>query len=403
MEFWPPIAEAVPLVDEAHALIEGPAKAAIAESASERAHRDHLMPDGSLAPEIKSLKFTMHRLGAAAGLYAPHISPRLGGRGTSLRASMYLHEEVFGHGFQGQQWILGWTDGPSPMVELATERAVAEFVRPLMQAEITTAFALTEPDAGSDATSIKTTARRSGDDWIITGHKYLITNAPFADVVQVVARTDDEGWGVFLVPADTRGFVRGPIQQTIMDDGQTGELRFEECRIQHDMMLGEPARNFEVPMRWINWTRSRRAGMCIGLARHCLERALAYAKERQAFGKSIGSFEQVAIPLSEAYRRTWMARAACDRLLADIDAAGPWERPTPSTRANFSAIKLIAEECLLEAVNVAIQVFGGRGLLRSTGLEHIFRVARNLQIPGGTVEVQRRTIARSLGLLATTE
>jgi alkylation response protein AidB-like acyl-CoA dehydrogenase len=165
------------------------------------------------------------------------------------------------------------------------------------------------------------------------------------------------------------------------------------------MVLGEPRKDFSMPMRWINWTKARRAGMCVGLSRHCLDRALEYAKEREAFGKPIGSFEQVALQISEAYRKTWATRAACDRLLEEIDA-NPWEeRPDAATRANFAAIKLITEECLLEASDVAIQVFGGLGLLKSTGLEHIFRVARNLRIPGGTTEIQRREIARSLGLL----
>jgi acyl-CoA dehydrogenase len=168
---------------------------------------------------VRELKREMHRLGAKAGLYAPHVSEPLGGRGVSLRASMYLQEEVFLRGFGGQQWILGWTDGPSPIVEAAMGRAIEEFVRPLMRAEITTAFALTEPEAGSDATNIKTLARRSGGDWVITGHKHLITNAPFAEVVQLVARIEDGRFGVFLVPASTRGFARGPVQETMLGDG----------------------------------------------------------------------------------------------------------------------------------------------------------------------------------------
>jgi alkylation response protein AidB-like acyl-CoA dehydrogenase len=328
-----------------------------------------------------------------------NISARLGGRGTSLRASMYLQEEVFLRGFRGQQWILAWTDGPNPMIETATDRAVAEFVEPLMRAQITTAFAQTEPEAGSDAMSMRTLARRSGGDWVIRGHKHLITNAPFAEVVQVVARTGDGRFGVFLVPGETPGLSRGPVLQTIMDDGQTGSLSFEDCRIPHDMVLGEPSKGFGLPMRWINWTKARRAGMCVGLARHCLDRALGYAKEREAFGKPIGSIEQVALQISEAYRRTWATRAACDRLLEEIDASDPWEHIDAATRANFAAIKLAAEECLLEAADVAVQIFGGLGLLKSTGLEHIFRVARNLRIPGGTAEIQRREVARSLGLL----
>ena len=399
MKFDVLVAEAKPLIEEARLLLDGPAKDLIDEHGREHGHEPSQDPDGSLAGHVREFKRSMHRLGADAGLYAPNISTRLGGRGTSLRASMYLQEEVFLRGFRGQQWILAWTDGPNPMIETATDRAVAEFVEPLMRAQITTAFAQTEPEAGSDAMSMRTLARRSGGDWVIRGHKHLITNAPFAEVVQVVARTGDGRFGVFLVPGETPGLSRGPVLQTIMDDGQTGSLSFEDCRIPHDMVLGEPSKGFGLPMRWINWTKARRAGMCVGLARHCLDRALGYAKEREAFGKPIGSIEQVALQISEAYRRTWATRAACDRLLEEIDASDPWEHIDAATRANFAAIKLAAEECLLEAADVAVQIFGGLGLLKSTGLEHIFRVARNLRIPGGTAEIQRREVARSLGLL----
>jgi acyl-CoA dehydrogenase len=399
MRFDVPVAEATPLIEEVRALLDGPAEDLIAEHERDHGHEPNQDPDGSLAEHIRQFKRSVHRLGADAGLYAPNISKRLGGRGTSLRASMYLQEEVFLRGFRGQQWLLAWTDGPNPMIECATDRAVEEFVEPLMSAEITTAFAQTEPEAGSDATSMRTTARRANGDWVITGHKHLITNAPFAEVVQVVARTEDGGFGVFLVPKDTPGFSRGQIQQTVLDDGQTGSLTFEDCRIPRDMMLGEPRKDFSMPMRWINWTKARRAGMCVGLSRYCLDRALEYAKEREAFGRPIGSFEQVALQISEAYRKTWATRAACDRLLEELDASDPYENPDAVARANFAAIKLTTEECLLEASDVAIQVFGGLGLLKSTGLEHIFRVARNLRIPGGTAEIQRREIARSLGLL----
>jgi acyl-CoA dehydrogenase len=403
MKFDVPVAEARPLIEEARTLLDGPVEGLIAEHGRDHGHEPGLESDGSLAGHVRTFKRSVHRLGAETGLYAPNISERLGGRGTSLRTMMYLHEEVFLRGFRGQQWVLSWTDGPNPMVEAATDRAIEEFVKPLMQAEITTAFAQTEPEAGSDATNTRTVARRAGGDWVITGHKHLITNAPFAEVVQVIARTEDGRFGVFLVPEDARGFSRGPIQQTVMDDGQTGSLTFEECRIPLDMVLGEPQEHFGMPMRWVNWTKARRAGMCVGLARYCLDRAIDYAKEREAFGRPIGSFEQVAIPIGEAYRHTWAMRAACDRLLEEIDASDPWECPDAETRANFAAIKLLAEECLLEAADVSVQAFGGLGLLKSTGLEHIFRVARNLRIPGGTAEIQRREVARTLGLLEKAE
>jgi acyl-CoA dehydrogenase len=180
MRFDVPVAEATPLIEEARALLDGSAEDLIAEHGRNHGHEPNQDPDGSVAEHVREFKLSMHRLGADAGLYVPNISKRLGGRGTSLRASMYLQEEVFLRGFRGQQWILAWTDGPNPMTEEATDRAVEGFVEPLMSAEITTAFAQTEPEAGSDATSMQTTARRANGDWVITGHKHLITNAPFA-------------------------------------------------------------------------------------------------------------------------------------------------------------------------------------------------------------------------------
>src|SRR5215212_9561173 len=186
-----PVAEANPLIEEARALLDGPVEDLISEHGRNHSHEPNQDSDGRLAGHVREFKHSMHPLGADVGLYAPNISKRLGGRGTSLRASMYLQEEIFLRGFRGQQWILAWTDGPNPMIEEATDRAVEEFVEPLMSAEITTAFAQTEPEAGSDATSMQTTARRANGDWIVTAHKHLITNAPFAEIVQVVARTED--------------------------------------------------------------------------------------------------------------------------------------------------------------------------------------------------------------------
>src|ERR687894_2016525 len=362
----------------------------ISEHGRDHGHEPNQNPDGTLAGHVREFKHSMHRLGADVGLYAPNISKRLGGRGTSLRASMYLQEEVYKRGFRGQQWILAWTDGPNPMIEEATDRAVEEFVEPLMSAETTTAFAQTEPEAGSDATSMRTTARRANGDWIVTGHKHLITNAPFAEVVQVVARAEDGGFGVFLIREDTPGFSRGPIQQTMLDDGQTGSLTFEDCRIPRDMVLGEPRKDFSMPMRWINWTKARGAGMCVGLASlpgasAGVQKGTRGLRQTHRLSRTGGPADQRSLPKNVG------------------DTGGVRPPPRRDRRKSLGGASRRRDTGQLRGDQTHNRGMFVRGLRRGhTGLRGP-RVAQvhgpRAHIPGGTAEMQRRELARSLGLL----
>jgi acyl-CoA dehydrogenase len=152
-----------------------------------------------------------------------------------------------------------------------------------------------------------------------------------------------------------------------------------------------------VALHWINWARTRRGGMCSGLAWHCQERSRRYAQQREAFGAPIGKLGPVGRMLSDMYMDWNAMRALSLELLARLDAAELFRaRSTPAMRRDVSAIKTWNDEALMRVADQAIQVHGGSGLLTETGLELIYRVARNLRIPAGTTEVQRATIAENL-------
>jgi alkylation response protein AidB-like acyl-CoA dehydrogenase len=359
-----------------------------------------LEPDGRLAAEVVALKRAMHRASAEAGLYCPHLPRADGGLGLSLVDTFHVQEEVYRHGLRGAQWMLAWTDGPSPLVSHWSPAARERLLPDFMAGRVEVAFALTEPRAGSDALALRTSARRDGDGWILSGVKHLITGAPFAAHAQVLAR--EEGAGrreltCFLVPLDATGVERGPVQQTLMADGQTGVLRFHDVRVPEDAVVGSVGGGLAMAFLWINWARSRRGGMCSGLARHCLERAVHYSRSRQAFGGPIGGLGPVAEMVSDMHMDWEAMRALSLELLARLDRADLFGSPTgPAARRDVSTLKTWNDEALLRVADRAIQVHGGRGLLTETGLERIYRVARNLRIPAGTSEVQRALIAESL-------
>lgn len=360
-----------------------------------------LEPDGRLAAPVIGLKRRMQRASARAGLYCPHLPEADGGLGLSLVDTFHVQEEVYRHGLRGVQWMLAWTDGPSPMVRAWSDEARDALLPDFLAGRTNVAFALTEPAAGSDALALETTARRQGGGWVLDGVKHLITGAPFVEHAQVVARVEGDARNaltVFLVPMDAPGATRGPVQQTIMADGQTGVIEFRDVPLPASALMGEVGGGLPLTFLWINWARTRRGGMCSGLAWHCLERSVEYTRARRAFGRPIGELGAVAERLSDMWMDHQALRALSLELLARLDEAGllTGGRVGHEARRDLSTLKTWCDEALMRVADRAIQVHGGRGLLTATGIERIYRVARNLRIPAGTTEVQRAMIAESL-------
>ena len=398
---YPPSEQGARVLDRVRAFIAERALPMVAEVEGELGTTAfRLEDDGRLAAPVIDLKRRMQRASAEAGLYCPHL-PAPDGLGLGLVDTFYVQEEVYRHGLRGVQWMLAWTDGPSHLVRHWSPGAREAVLPDFLAGRTSVAFALTEPAAGSDALALETTARPDGDGWVLEGVKHLITGAPFVEYAQVMARVEGAGRRevtAFLVAMDAPGVVRGPVQQTIMADGQTGVIEFHDVRLPREALIGAEGGGLDLVFLWINWARSRRGGMCSGLAWHCLERAVSYSAERRAFGRPISDFGAVAERLSDVYMDQRAMRALSLEILARLDDAGLLDGGPvgAAERRDLSTLKTWCDEALMRVADRAIQVHGGRGLLAATGLELIYRVARNLRIPAGTTEIQRAMIAESL-------
>jgi len=368
----------------------------------------YLDEDGRMTDQHHELQAEMRRRAGKAGLYALHMPESVGGGGLDPLEHFYVQEEVFrygtGHGSGLTRSVLAWTEGPSPMLLHSDADQRERWLRPLVEGRETACIAITEPGAGSDIAGIETTATRDGDEWVIDGHKHYITNAVFADTAQVLAKTDRasgvEGMAMFFVDTDNPGFEVGTINQNIMMDGITAEIHLDGCRVSDDQVLGAVGDGLPLALSWINWRRACRPGMCVGMGRYLLEQSLAYAKNREAFGDPIGSNQAIQWPIvdtaTEIHATRGMATTLLDRLRG-MTTLERLDQPAPPRRL-LSMLKYYPEDRLLEWADRAIQIHGGRGLMREGGIERVYRVARNLKIPAGSTEIQKRTIAETLGL-----
>lgn len=357
---------------------------------------------GRMHPVVWEARREVQRRAGRAGLYAPHTSAEVGGGGFS-RVEMHHVEEFVYHqsGLGLGLAALAWTEGPNPAIEHCSPAARQRYLDPLLAGEITAAFANTEPDVGSDVLGMSTHATRDGGDWILNGRKAWITNAHFADVLQVVAVTEPgagtRSLSMFLVDGDAPGVRRGRDLPTMLADGLTGELEFTEVRVPAENVVGEIGDGFALAMAWINWRRLCRGGMCAGWGGWLIERALDYAHRRQTGGKPLAQVQAVQHLLAEMDADVYQARATSLIAQAELDELGPFAIPLhPDAPRLISLVKVVNDEAFYRVADNAIQVRGAVGLRLGCPEEKLFRVARNLRIPAGTVEIQRNAIARGL-------
>lgn len=366
--------------------------------------RDHLDASGKLVPEVQEAKDEIRRLAGAAGYHALQVPAELGGGGVCPSDLMYIQEEVYRDGLRLTKEVLPWTEGPSPLLYHLSKDLRERYLGRLMRGEVSACFAATEPNVGSDLTALETTATRDGDGWVINGHKAFITGAPFARFATVVAQTRPgsgrEGLAVFLVDAETPGYRVGRMATTMIEDGNTSELHFDNCRVPDSHRVGEVGQGLALAMLWINWARMRRGGMCSGLAQFCLEASLRYSSRRRVFGRALRDLPAVGAMLSEMYVDLYRMRSTSIHCLEQIERLDYTSLAVPPAAIRATSVmKLANDEALFKVADTAIQVHGARGLTKSAHIEKIFRVARNLKIPAGTTEIQEWTISRTLGAL----
>jgi acyl-CoA dehydrogenase len=262
--------------------------------------------------------------------------------------------------------------------------------------EATGSFALTEPQAGSDAGAIQTRARRDGNGYVIDGQKCFITNAPEADVFIVMARTDPESTGArgisaFIVPADTPGIEVAPHDRKLGHHGShTSQMFFDDCRVDGAALLGgEEGQGFKNAMAGINTARMHVASTCVGQAIRLVEIGLDYALQREQFGQPIAGFQAIQHMLADCHTETLAARSMTLATAQRIDAG---ERPL----ADMSACKYFASEMVCRVADKVLQIHGGAGYMAAFDVERFYRDVRLFRIFEGTSQIHQHIIAREM-------
>ena len=368
--------------------------------------RLYLDEQGRRHPEISEARREIMRAAGKAGIYSLHLPEEIGGGGLGRADMLEVEEHVYRYGVGLNPAILSWSEGAAPRVIFSRPEQWEEYVDPLVRGECTSIHGVTEPQAGSNFFDFRADAVRRDGKWILNGHKAFITNAFEADIAQVLVVTDPNErrrrFTYFQFRTKEflgRGFRPGRVYQTMFDDGLTGEFFMEDLELSDEHMLGERGQGFEIAMTSISWTRMRRGGMCAGWGAYLIDRSLERARTREIGGRPLGSRQGIQWMIADMYLDWYQARALSLSCARELDDPGPWwEARSPEDIRRVCLVKLSNDEAFYRIADRAVQIHGGAGMMKASPVNKLFLIARNLRVPGGSDEIQRTTIAETLGL-----
>ncbi|TVQ93155.1 MAG: acyl-CoA dehydrogenase [Deltaproteobacteria bacterium] len=357
--------------------------------------REEIAPHATAWEEAGEFPRSLHLKAAQAGLLAPSFPEALGGGGGDVLHDVVVAEELLRAGSTGAAVGLGSLSiALPPILSLGTEDQKERFVAPVLRGEKIAALAVTEPGTGSDVAGIRLKARRDGDHYVLDGAKTFITSGVRGDLITVLARTGDDphaGLTFFVVQRGTPGFeVSRALRKTGWWASDTAELSFSGCRVPLDHRIGPEGSGFVALMQNFERERLMLAVNGHALAEAALDESMAYAKQREAFGRPIGRFQVIRHKIAEMATAVTSAKALTYACAARM-AAGKGASPEVFMAKNHAA--MVAREVCWQAV----QIHGGMGYMRETKVERWARDARLLPIGGGTQEIMNELIARGLG------
>ena len=331
----------------------------------------------------------------ASDFHAPHVPEECGGAGADALATVIVIEEVARACVSSSLIPAVNKLGSLPVLISGSEELKAKYLSKLASGEGGFSYALSEPDAGSDAAGMKTKAVRDGDHWVLNGVKRWITNAGESEFYTVMAVTDpgarSKGISAFVVEKSDEGVSFGAPEKKLGIKGSpTREVYLDNVRIPADRMIGAEGTGFETAMKTLDHTRVTIAAQAVGVAQGALDYALGYAKERQQFGKPIADFQGLQFMLADMGMKVEAARQIT------YAAAGRSERGDKDLTFFGAAAKCFASDVAMEVTTDAVQVLGGYGYTRDYPVERMMRDAKITQIYEGTNQVQRIVVARQL-------
>jgi butyryl-CoA dehydrogenase len=331
----------------------------------------------------------------ALGFMGMTVPPEWGGAGAdNVAYSLALMEIAAGDGALATVVSGHNSVGVMPILNYGTEAQKMRYVRDLATGAKLTAFALTEPQGGSDAASIRTRATRKGGGYVLNGTKQFITSGQTADIALVVAVTDPEagkrGISAFIVDTKTPGYVVARVEKKMgQNASDTCEIRLEDAVVAAEDRLGEEGQGYRIALANLEGGRIGIASQCVGMARAALDIAVRYAHERRAFGKTIFEHQAVSFRLADMATGLEAARQLTLHAAALKDAGQP-------CLTEASMAKLFASEAAERICSDALQTLGGAGYIQDFGVERICRGVRGAKIYEGTNDIQRLVISRSL-------
>ena len=355
---------------------------------------------GGLPNEVwEALLGEARRRADAAGHYRYPFPKEFGGQDGSNLGMAIIREHLARRGLglhcdlQNEHAIVGNNVGLLLMINYGTEEQKAAWIDDLAEGRRGFAFGITEPDHGSDATHMETTAVRDGDDWVINGEKTWNTGIHKAQYDLIFARTsgkagDGAGITAFLVPSSSPGFVIEEFLWTFNMPTDHAHISLHDVRVPHSAIFGGEGRGLAVVQHFFNENRIRQAASSLGAAQFCIDQAVAYAKERKPFGKPLASNQGIQFPLVELQTQAEMLRALIHKTAWMMDTYGAFSVSDKVSMCNY-----IGNRLCCDAADRAMQVHGGLGYSRHRPFEHIYRHHRRYRITEGAEEIQMRRIA----------
>jgi butyryl-CoA dehydrogenase len=357
--------------------------------------REQLWPHAARWDREHTFPREAHKGLAALGAYGICVPEAYGGAALDyVTLALVLEEIAAGDG--GTSTAISVTNCPvnAILMRYGSEAQKKQWLTRLAQGELLGAFCLTEPHVGSDASALRTTARREGDGYVIDGVKQFITSGQNGQLAIVIAVTDKgagkRGMSAFLVPTDTPGYVMARLEEKVgQHSSDTAQIRFENCRIPAANLIGEEGEGYRIALSALEGGRIGIAAQSIGMARSAFEVALQYAKERESFGTAIFNHQAVGFRLAECATKLEAARQLVWHAASLRDAGKPCLKEA-------AMAKLFASEMAEEVCSAAIQTLGGYGYVNDFPVERIWRDVRVCQIYEGTSDVQKILIQRAL-------
>lgn len=362
----------------------------------ERFVRERLIPAEQQVAEDEKVPDDIIQEMKELGLFGMTIPEEYGGLGLTMEEEIYV-AFALGRTSPAFRSIMGTNNGigSAAVVFDGTEEQKQKFLPKYASGEWVGCFCLTEPDVGSDAGSLKATAVRDGDHYIINGTKRFITNGPVADTFNVMARTNPEikgarGISAFIVEKGTPGISLGPIDKKM---GQAGSLTcdviFEDCRVPAANLIGKEGDGFITAMKVLDRGRLHIAGFSVGIADRLIDDALHYAIERKQFGKPIAEHQLIQAMLADSKTEAYAARCMV------LDAARKRDEGI-NVSTESAACKLFATEMVGRVADRAVQIHGGAGYVSEYAVERFYRDVRLLRLYEGTSQIQQIIIARNM-------